>query len=135
MIDHLSIGVRDIAKAKRFYDAALKPLGYSCLDATESLLGYGRQVIAFWIGATEHPVPADDKSGLHVCFTAPNRESVDAFHEAALGTRLSDAGGLCRSYFHRNSLRTAQPDSSARRPVAPSAPHGVSNKGTLIAAG
>lgn len=31
--------------------------------------------------------------------------------------------------------RAAQPDSSARRPVAPSAPNGVSTKGTLIAAG
>jgi catechol 2,3-dioxygenase-like lactoylglutathione lyase family enzyme len=28
MIDHVSIGVRDVAKTKRFYDAALKPLGY-----------------------------------------------------------------------------------------------------------
>jgi len=27
MIDHVSIGVRDIAKAKAFYDAALKPSG------------------------------------------------------------------------------------------------------------
>ena len=26
MLNHISIGVRDIAKAKRFYDAALKPL-------------------------------------------------------------------------------------------------------------
>ena len=25
MINHISIGVRDVAKAKRFYDAALKP--------------------------------------------------------------------------------------------------------------
>jgi catechol 2,3-dioxygenase-like lactoylglutathione lyase family enzyme len=30
MIDHVSIGVREIAKAKAFYDAALKPIGYSC---------------------------------------------------------------------------------------------------------
>ena len=32
MIDHISIGVRDIARTKRFYDAALKPLGYTCLS-------------------------------------------------------------------------------------------------------
>ena len=32
MINHISIGVRDIARAKRFYDAALAPLGYSCLS-------------------------------------------------------------------------------------------------------
>ena len=29
MIDHVSIGVRDVAKTKLFYDAALKPLGYT----------------------------------------------------------------------------------------------------------
>ena len=34
MIDHISIGVRDVAAAKRFYDAALAPLGYSCLSAS-----------------------------------------------------------------------------------------------------
>ena len=28
MIHHASIGVRNIAKAKTFYDAALQPLGY-----------------------------------------------------------------------------------------------------------
>ena len=29
MLNHVSIGVRDIARTKRFYDAALKPLGYA----------------------------------------------------------------------------------------------------------
>ena len=32
MIDHVSIGVRDIARTKRFYDAALKPLGAAPRD-------------------------------------------------------------------------------------------------------
>ena len=40
MIDHISIGVRDIAKTKRFYDAAMKPLGYKCLSEGEGSLGY-----------------------------------------------------------------------------------------------
>ncbi len=35
MIDHVSIGVRDIARSKRFYDAALKPLGCVCLSQGE----------------------------------------------------------------------------------------------------
>ena len=43
MFDHISIGVRDVAKAKTFYDAALKPLGYSCLSADETSLGYGKE--------------------------------------------------------------------------------------------
>jgi catechol 2,3-dioxygenase-like lactoylglutathione lyase family enzyme len=86
MIDHISIGVRDIARSKRFYDAALAPLGYACQTESEAPLRYGGSDIALWISATAHPVPADDRSGLHICFTAPTWASVDAFHAAALGT-------------------------------------------------
>jgi catechol 2,3-dioxygenase-like lactoylglutathione lyase family enzyme len=93
MIDHVSIGVRDIARTKGFYDAALKPLGYECLSKGEGSLGYGRGSVALWISATERPVPADDKSGLHFCFTAPTRKSVDAFHQAALRSGGRDNGG------------------------------------------
>ena len=31
MIDHVSIGVRDLARTKQFYDAALGSLGYQCI--------------------------------------------------------------------------------------------------------
>ena len=56
--------------------------------------------VALWIGAAERPVPADDKSGLHVCFDAPNRKSVDAFHAAALraGGRDNGKPGLRADY-------------------------------------
>ena len=74
MFDHVSIGVRDIARAKRFYDAALAPLGYSCLRDSPSLLGYGGDEVALWISPTESPVPADPNSGLHFCFLAPARD-------------------------------------------------------------
>ncbi len=88
MFDHISIGVRNLAHTKRFYDAALKPLGYTCLSEGADSLGYGAGEVGLWIGATKKPVPADDASGLHVCFVAPTRKSVDAFHANAL-----DAGG------------------------------------------
>jgi catechol 2,3-dioxygenase-like lactoylglutathione lyase family enzyme len=88
MINHVSIGVRNLAAAKRFYDAALRPLGYQCLSEGVDALGYGRDTVAFWISTTERPVPADAASGLHFCFTAPTRDSVNAFHAGAL-----DAGG------------------------------------------
>ena len=100
MIDHLSIGVRDVARAKQFYDAALAPLGYTCLSAGESSLGYGRDAAALWVIAAERPVAADDKSGLHVCFGAPTRKSVDAFHAAAIAAGGKDNGkpGLRADY-------------------------------------
>lgn len=100
MIDHVSIGVRDVAKAKRFYDAALKPLGYECLSEADGSLGYGRGTVTFWISTTERPVPPDMKSGLHFCFTAPTPRGVDAFHAAALGAGGRDNGapGLRADY-------------------------------------
>src|SRR5215475_7459046 len=84
MIDHVSIGVRDIAKAKAFYDAALKPIGYTCLSSSEGSLGYGNEQVAFWISASPSPVPTDPQSGLHFCFTAPTRRSVDGFHQGGI---------------------------------------------------
>jgi catechol 2,3-dioxygenase-like lactoylglutathione lyase family enzyme len=100
MIDHVSIGVRDIAKSKRFYDAALKPLGYACLSESQGSLGYGHGGVTLWISAAEHPVPADTKSGLHFCFAAPTDKSVDAFHAAALvaGGRDNGKPGLRADY-------------------------------------
>jgi catechol 2,3-dioxygenase-like lactoylglutathione lyase family enzyme len=92
MIDHVSIGVRDIAKSKQFYGAALKPLGYQCLSKGEGSLGYGAEAVTLWISAVDRPVPPDMKSGLHFCFTAPDRRSVDAFHAAALKTGGRDNG-------------------------------------------
>src|SRR3954469_4989918 len=92
MIDHLSIGVRDLARAKRFYDAALKPLGYACLSEGEGGLGYGAAEPALWLNLVERPVPPDEASGLHVCFAAPSRKAVDAFHAAALGAGGRDNG-------------------------------------------
>src|SRR5712664_2807309 len=98
MIAHIAIGVRGIERSRRFYDAALEPLGYKCLRAARTLLGYGygRDSIALWIVQAEHPVLADEKSGLHFCFTAATAAAVYAFHAAALrsGGRDNGAPGL-----------------------------------------
>jgi len=100
MLNHISFGVRDIASTKRFYDAALKPLGYRCLSESPTSLGYGKDAVALWISPSPRPVPADEQSGLHVCFDAPTRKAVDAFHQAALGAGGRDNGnpGLRADY-------------------------------------
>jgi catechol 2,3-dioxygenase-like lactoylglutathione lyase family enzyme len=100
MLNHVSIGVRDVARAKRFYDAALAPLGYRCLSDSPTSLGYGRDTVAFWISQTDRPVPADMASGLHFCFDAPDRNSVAAFHAAATaqGGKDNGAPGLRADY-------------------------------------
>ena len=84
MLNHVSIGVRDVARSKRFYDAALAPLGYACLSQSPDALGYGGDGVCLWIGATDQPVPANAKSGLHVLLFRTSRQRVDAFHAAAL---------------------------------------------------
>ena len=100
MIDHLSIGVRSLAAARRFYDAVLAPLGYRLLQEYPTSLGYGDGHAELWLLETERPVPPDDKSGLHLCFKAPTRVSVDAFHQAALKAGGKDNGkpGLRTDY-------------------------------------
>ena len=92
MIDHVSIGVRQLAAARRFYDAVLVPLGYRLLADYPGSLGYGDGHAELWLLEAERPVPADDKSGLHLCFAAPNRAAVDRFHAAALKTGGKDNG-------------------------------------------
>ena len=92
MFNHVSLGVRDLARSKRFYDAALAPLGYRCLSDSPTSLGYGRDGVALWISPTDRPVPADTASGLHFCFDAPDRASVAAFHAAAIAQGGHDNG-------------------------------------------
>lgn len=100
MIDHVSLGVRDVARAGRFYDAALAPLGCARRYDDPASLGYGADRVFLWIGASERPVPADPASGLHLCFAAPTRAAVDAFHAAALAAGGADNGapGLRKDY-------------------------------------
>ena len=100
MLNHVSIGVRDLSRARRFYDAALKPLGYTCLSESPGSLGYGNGAVVLWITPSDRPVPAEPASGLHFCFDAPSRKSVDAFHAAALkhGGRDNGKPGVRADY-------------------------------------
>jgi catechol 2,3-dioxygenase-like lactoylglutathione lyase family enzyme len=92
MLNHVSIGVRSLPAAKRFYEATLTALGYRCLSEDASALGYGSEQASFWILKSDQPVPGHPSSGLHFCFDAPNRESVDKFHAAGVRHGGTDNG-------------------------------------------
>lgn len=104
MIDHIGIGAADYAAARRFYDAALAPLGIAVvMEVTAEQsggyhgVGYGRDGKPFfWVssGGTRG-------AGIHVAFTAATRAAVDAFHAAAMahGGRDNGAPGL-RPHYH-----------------------------------
>lgn len=97
MIDHTGLIVSDFERARRWYEAALAPLGYRLLMAFPAsvtgrtdVAGFGEAATGrpdFWIsGATpDRPV---NRPALHVAFHAADRPTVDAFHRAAL-----EAGG------------------------------------------
>lgn len=96
MIDHMGIAVSDIEASKSFYAAALAPLGISLNmsatpDQTESggtALGFGKDGGAFfWIADNERV-----GEGTHVAFEADDRESVEAFYEAAIKAGGKDNG-------------------------------------------
>jgi len=92
MLDHVSIGVSDIKRAGKFYDAVLKPLGYTRQSDGDSALGYGEKGAFLWLLASKSPVKPDPESGLHFCFVAKDRAGVDAFHAAALQQGGRDNG-------------------------------------------
>lgn len=95
MIDHTGIHVSDLSRSKRFYEPALAALGYVLRRDIGDAVGYGKQV----------PGPFDDPGGefyliegtpleprIHIAFRARSRESVDAFHRAALAAGGTDNG-------------------------------------------
>ena len=92
MFDHISIGVKNLAVARAFYDAALTPLGYERLSDTDTMLGYGRDRISLWVAKVDNPVVADLTSGLHFCFVAPSSAAVDAFHAGGMAEGGTDNG-------------------------------------------
>ena len=100
MLNHVSIGVKDLAASQRFYDAALEPLGYKRVFENPEYICYGTVAPEFCVVAVKHPVPPDDESGLHFCFDAARRPEVNAFHRAAIaaGGRDNGAPGLRKEY-------------------------------------
>src|SRR5271168_2297987 len=103
MLDHVTFGVSDIRRSQAFYDQTLRPLGIERLHVEDDCAGYGANDKAFfWIGLKGVAPTGAQPSG-HVAFTAPDRETVDRFYEAALaaGGRDNGAPGL-RPHYHEN---------------------------------
>jgi len=103
MLDHVSLGVSDLQRSRRFYDEAFRPLGLvRTVDFQARGSDYGalpgQLGVQFTITVEVNPAPL---RGMHVCFRAPNREAVRAFYAAALGAGGTDDGepGL-RPQYH-----------------------------------
>ena len=96
MIDHVSVGVSNLERAARFYEAVLAPLGLSPLVTRPATVGFGKSYPEFWINLRADMAPVRRDSGVHICLRAKSTGEVDAFHVAALnaGGRSDGAPGL-----------------------------------------
>jgi catechol 2,3-dioxygenase-like lactoylglutathione lyase family enzyme len=92
MIDHASIGVRDLAAASTFYENVLATIGLQKLVAREDTVGFGKRYPEFWLNARPAVSRVADDSGSHLCLRARSRDQVDAFHKAALELGAIDDG-------------------------------------------
>ena len=95
-IDHASMNVTDLERSKAFYTGALQPLGYSLMFEIEGFLGFGDARMPS-LGVVER----GPTGGGHIALTAPDRATVDAFHQAAMAAGGTDNGepGL-REHYH-----------------------------------
>jgi catechol 2,3-dioxygenase-like lactoylglutathione lyase family enzyme len=96
IINHLELPVRDVEASRRFYEAALEPLGLSLVISVDPARttqgstrhGFGRDGYPnLWIHQE-----AGAKLGIHVAFTAGDRKAVDTFYEMALTNGGIDNG-------------------------------------------
>src|SRR5262249_4757071 len=84
MIDHISVAVRDLERAARFYEAALAPLGLARLVTRPATIGFGKAYSEFWINLRTNMSAIAAASGAPLAPRAGPPADVDAFHAAAL---------------------------------------------------
>jgi catechol 2,3-dioxygenase-like lactoylglutathione lyase family enzyme len=83
MLDHLGIQCADMQASATFYDTVLAPLGASRLMDFGVAIGYGVPPKPdFWIGRFDS---GEGFRESHIAFVAPNRATVRAFFDAAVG--------------------------------------------------
>jgi catechol 2,3-dioxygenase-like lactoylglutathione lyase family enzyme len=102
IIDHLTIGVSDLERSRRFYAEALEALGLSEIGPWSD----ARREISFGLKeANDFAISEEYEVGgqLHIAFAADSRAQVDAFPAAALaaGGRDNGAPGPRPEYSER----------------------------------
>jgi catechol 2,3-dioxygenase-like lactoylglutathione lyase family enzyme len=91
VIDHVSVGVSDLARSRAFYAQALTPLGFAEIGRWRD----GAREVTFGLDeADDFAISVEYPTGapVHVAFAADRREQVDAFYAAALAAGGRDNG-------------------------------------------
>jgi catechol 2,3-dioxygenase-like lactoylglutathione lyase family enzyme len=105
LLDHASLTVRDLARAKPFYQAVMQALGATLAYERDDAIGFGERnrphddrhtYLSICASPSAQPDPRR-----HWCLRANSKEEVHAFHAAGLAAGGTDEGkpGL-RSHYH-----------------------------------
>jgi catechol 2,3-dioxygenase-like lactoylglutathione lyase family enzyme len=98
IIDHVSLSVEDLGRAKNFYSRALAPLGMQIVgevtaeqSGSVGFVGFGiGRKGSFWVAHNGRQNPT-----AHICFRAPTRAAVRDFHAAGRFRRFPKRALLC----------------------------------------
>ena len=91
MLEHVSVPIGDFKSAKKFYLAALRPLGYKLwAEYPPQAAGFAEGGSAsLWISAVKGKV----RNTIHVAMRARSRKAVKDFYAAAIEAGGKDNGG------------------------------------------
>lgn len=89
MIHHVGVRASDFAASKTFYLAALAPLGIVCFYEADEVAEFAHESGS---GPSLSLHQGEPTLRMHVAFEAPDRETVDRFHAAALSAGGQDNG-------------------------------------------
>lgn len=93
ILTHITLGTRDLERAKAFYDRVLEPLNFKALFVHEGkICGWGVDTPQFMVGYPRNGEPATASNGLTIGLAAPNRAAVREFHRRALELGGTDEG-------------------------------------------
>ena len=93
MLHHVSVGVVDVERAAKFYDAVLRTLGYSrVMDFLPYAVAYGEAAPRFGVQLPHNRQTPSAGNGSHVSFVARSTDAVDAFFRTALENGAIDNG-------------------------------------------
>jgi len=97
VLNHVSVGVADVPKARAFYGPVLGALGMGEVFVVDFgqgpfAIAYGDGLPELWIQYPDDRRPYSVGNGVHIALSARDQASVDAFHAAALAGGGTDAG-------------------------------------------
>jgi len=84
VLHHISLPVSDLARSRRFYEAALGALGYRCVAEADGFVGFGTEDGKDRLALKERQPAIAAGEGFHLALAAPSPAAVARFHAAAL---------------------------------------------------